>query len=202
MTEELDPKTFDIDAWLEDAHLPEDCQRVYKRGDLIAKLTALQEKLKDLAENDGGTLAGSVEMQKTREEYERVEAEFTASALDIYVRAVPSSKVRELQKVYGSHRGKPTGGHKDELQRMRENALIDLNYAIIAEAIVAVAPADGERSEVDWSIDQVKALENRIGSGQYLDITQTKNALEAGVKEPDADFLHKLFGGNSDDSEG
>lgn len=198
---ELDPKTFDIDAWLQDAHLPEESVRIFKRGDLIAQLTALQEKLKDLTESDGGSLAGSVQLGKAREEYEALEAEFKASALDVYVSAVPSSKVRKIQKEYGFPRKNPTGGHKDALEQAREFALIELNYAVMAESVVAISEPDGERVPVEWSIDQIKALEDRIGSGQYQAVVQAKYQAESRVKEPDADFLHKLSGGSKGDSE-
>lgn len=201
MTEELDPKTFDINAWLDDAHLPEESTRIFKRADLLGRITALQEKLKDEAAADGDNLAGSVEFAKAAEEYEALLEEFGASALTVYVSAVPSSKVREIQKEHGFPWGKPTGGKKEALEEARELALIELNYAVLAEAVVAVAGPDGQRVAVNWSVEDLKKMEDRIGSGQFQDIIQAKYAAESRVREPNADFLAKLSGGSSDDSE-
>ena len=199
--EALNPETFDIDAWLTDAHLPEESVRIYKRADLLGRITALQEKIKHEAEAEGAdSLTGTIELQKAREEYDGLLETFGASALTVYVATVPSSKVREIRKVVDAEQDEKVeaGLGKSDATEWRAAELL---YRIMAASILAVSGPDGERTPVEWDAEQVKALENHIGTGQFDALMEAKKRADSKVQEPDADFLRNVFGTSRDDTE-
>lgn len=169
---ELDPKTFDVDAWLTGAKLPEHSVEVYARADLLAVADDLIRRISK-ADTDEGldrTLDDAVAGAELRDQYETVMRDFRASALTVRVRAVKESETRDLDgKV---KRGEIPEGDRplheisiaaleprmtvDQVQRMREA----LGPAQITKIWNAVFRATGEQPEVSPAF-----LPRRSGQG-------------------------------------
>lgn len=160
MSTELDPQTFDVDAWLTGAKLPEHSVEVYRRGDLLAVADDLIRRIGQ-AERDEDlerALGEGESAAALREQYERVLAEFKASALTIRVRAVKESETDVLNgKVErGEVRKEDRPLHEisiaavepkltvEQVQRMREA----LGPAQITKVWDAVFRATGQQPEV------------------------------------------------------
>ena len=99
MTEQT-PETFDLDAWLSDAKLPEHEVKIYKRPDLMAKADAVMQKARVLeavpreerSGEDDAEIAGLIR------EYEGILEQFSASGLTVRVRAMRESEISALAK--------------------------------------------------------------------------------------------------------
>lgn len=189
MSDEMNPEIFDIDGWLTDAHLPEESCRVWKRGDLLAELSELQQQIEDEQAASGQSLASAQKLTELTELYEKRLEEFGDSALTVYVRAIPRSRMRQIK------------AESEELEKAegwdRQQGNVEFGYALLAEAVVAVKPAAGERQDVSMSRSGIKALEDRIGSAQLMAITEARKKAESQIQEPDAVFLRKPSGDNS-----
>lgn len=169
---ELDPKTFDVDAWLTGAKLPEHSVEVYRRGDLLAVADDLVRRIGQ-AELDEGldrSLEDAVASASLRDEYEAVMAEFKASALTVRVRAVKESEMAVLDaKVErGEIRKEDRALHEisiasvepkltvEQVQRMRET----IGPAQVQKIYSAVFRATGEQPQVSPAF-----LPKRSGQG-------------------------------------
>ena len=169
---ELDPKTFDVDAWLTGAKLPEHSVEVYARADLLAVADDLVRRI-GRAETDESlerSLGEGESAAALREQYEAVMEEFKASALTVRVRAVKESETTVLDgKVErGEVRKEDRPLHEisiasleprltvDQVQKMREA----LGPAQITKIWNAVFRATGEQPEVSPAF-----LPKRSGQG-------------------------------------
>ena len=198
MTEETttdrSPETFDIDAWLQDAHLPEDSCVIYKRPDVIAELSELKARIEDEQAADvkvGKTLGAKSELNKMQKRYDELLKTFADSRATIIVRALSESRIREMSGDYKAKGGKA----KDD------TAALEQGYAVVAESVVGLQDADGERREVSLTLDQVKSLEDRIGGSQLAKIREAWRRAQMQSPEVTVDFLSKHSGTSKDDTD-
>lgn len=164
MTEkQSDPEVtpdFDLDAWLDDAHLPEVLVRVNKRGDLAARLADLEsrhdEAKRRVRRGDDDRLVGSGSQQSAMdlaEEIERTRDEMEGGWLAIRLRALTPTEVDELREVA-------------EDDRMVEQVARQM-----------VPPSNAAT---------VRRLGDVVGAGQFLQISQAANRVSFGeVLTPD-----------------
>lgn len=186
------PETFDIDAWLQDAHLPEDSCVIYKRPDVIAELTQLKARIEDEeAAGNSKTVGGGTELRKLRKRYDELLETFGASRVTVYVRALSESRIREMS---GDYKAKG-GTSKDDA------AALEQGYAVVAESVVGLQDADGERKPVRLTVEQVKALEDRISGSQLAKIREAWRRAQMQSPEVTVDFLSQRSGTSKDDGD-
>jgi hypothetical protein len=147
---ELDPKTFDVDAWLTGAKLPEHSVVVYGRADLLAVADDLQRRITAAEEDEAADSAPEravgeqLESARLREEYGAIAEEFDASAMTIRVRALPESVTTVLEA-------------KQERGEIRkEDRFL---HDIVAGAV-----------EPQLSLEQVIRMREKIGGAQTMKI--------------------------------
>ncbi len=190
----MDPKTFNLDDWLQDAHLPEESCRVFKKGHLIARLTELREQIEDEAEQakSGQSMSGARKLTELREEYERLAEEVADSALTVYCSAITAQKNRAVRDAVDKV--------AEEQGLDKRQAGYEFSYYLVAASVVAVAKPGDQRKDVDWSPEEVKRLEQAISPGEFGKIVAAYKKADSGVKEPSVDFLRKSSGTNSGDT--
>lgn len=92
------PETFDVDAWLSGAKLPERSVEVYRRADLLAQMDGVIRRI-EKAETDEGlerSLGEGANVTALREEYELLKEQFDESGLVVTVRAVTEAETADL----------------------------------------------------------------------------------------------------------
>lgn len=192
MTETLNPATFDVEAWLTDAKMPEESAEVYKRADVIAELQVVKRQIE--TQREAGTIEktahGNTVLRNLEARYKDLVETFCGSKLTIYVRAISPDEQRESREATE----KRTEGMDTKLQNM------EFGYDLLARSIIAVLPAEGERTAVSWSITQVKAMEKSIGAAQMSEVLNARMQAQNGLPRVDADFLLKPSG--SEDGQG
>ncbi|UOD80354.1 hypothetical protein [Paenarthrobacter ureafaciens] len=189
------PETFDVEAWIKDANLPRESATVYKRADVISKLTALKHRIEIARADDNGerTSGGKSELQRLEEEYVNLLKVFSDSAITVHVRALSRQELRDLREAHTkAMEGK-------DLKPAEENELF--GYDLLAAAIVAVEPAGKPEQPASLTTDQVRALEEAIGATQLTSILAARQTAQNALPTVDADFLHRPSG-TSDGSRG
>lgn len=187
MTESaVTPFTFDVEAWLTDAKLPEDSATVYKRPDVVAELSDLKRRIEIEARvNDPEQTAASKRSATLENEYEELLRTFSDSALTIYVRAIIGERLKEIRDEYIAGPGKA----QDEDTRNAE-----IGYITIAESIIAVKAAGGQRQPAKFTAESIKAMRDKIGATQMLLIVAARKRAQDALPSVDADFLRKRSG--------
>jgi hypothetical protein len=179
--------TFNVDDWLQDARLPEESADVYKRADVIGELGALRRKIdvqREAAASPERTAGDAAELTPLEQQYEALLQTFADSQLTVYVRALGPDERRAIRE--------------DSEARTKDQPPLDQNadhgLAILSAAVVAVRPYGGQRVDVTWSRDQVRAMENKIGGTQMQQVLHAYQAAQNRVPAVDADFLHRPSG--------
>lgn len=178
---------FNVEDWLQDAHLPEDSADVYKRADVIGELHLLRRQVdlqREAAADPERTAGDAAELTPLEKRYEELLETFADSQLTVYVRALGPDERRAV-------RAESEARTKD-LTPEEQNA--DTGYAILSAAVVAVRPYGGERTPVTWTHTQVRAMENKIGGVQMQQVLLAYQAAQNRVPAVDADFLHRRSG--------
>jgi len=192
MTETLhpvpDPAAFDVEGWLQDAHLPEESATVYKRPDVVAELTDLKRRIelesRDVSIAAAERTSSEAALSLLEQEYLGLLETFSKSALTVYVRALTGDELRTI-------RTEVEARTKDDAPDVGNT---EFGYAILAAAIVAVKPAGGERTPVTFTPDKVKALKNAIGETQVTQILEARQTAQNALPVVDADFLRRRSG--------
>jgi hypothetical protein len=170
MSEELDPKTFDVDAWLTGAKLPEHSVVVYQRADLLAKADDLQRRITAAEQDDAAeySLGDRTSAGALRAEYEKVAEEYAASALTIRVRALTEAEDADLNA------------------RVKAGELTDEDRARHQIAIATIEPK--------LSVEQVRRMQEVLGPRQVLNIWQAVLRATNEMPEVSPHFLPKRSG--------
>lgn len=172
---DVNPEEFDIDSWLEDAHLPEESVTVYQRGDLVSDLTELQRQIEIYEDGpDGPPSTGG--RGKLESRYRDLAQKFHSSGLTIYVRATTADERKALV---------------DE-SNAADEAAEEFQYRLLAASIIGVKPADGERKSVTFTQEKVRKLHKSIGEPQTVAIVNAQRSAANSIPAVSADFLHKL----------
>ena len=192
MPENTTPEEFDVEAWLTDAKMPEESAEVFKRADVIAELQVVRRQIETQrkAATIEKTAHGDTVLRNLERRYDELLETFGASKLTVYVRALSPDEQRESREATE----KRTEGMDPKLQNM------EFGYDLLARSIIAVMPAGGERTPVQWGIKQVKAMEKSIGAAQMTEVLNARMQAQNGLPRVDADFLLKPSG--SDDGQG
>jgi len=183
---ELNPATFDLDAWATDASLPEESADVYKRADVIGELSALQRKIAIRREAFKGekTANGDKELTEMERRHTELVETFAGSKLTVFVRALTSDELADLREAHD----KATQG----MDPQRANK--EFGFDLLAASIISVQPAGGERYDVRWDTHMIKRLEKAIGPAQMTEILNARQYAQNAVPTVDADFLRKSSG--------
>lgn len=183
---ELNPATFDLDAWATDANLPEESADVYKRADVIGELSALQRKIairRDAAKGEK-TATGDKELTEMERRHTELVETFTGSKLTVFVRALTSDELADLREAHDER----TKG----MEPKRANA--EFGFGLLAASIISVQPAGEERYDVRWDTHMIKRLEKAIGPAQMTEILNARQYAQNAVPTVDADFLLRSSG--------
>lgn len=182
------PETFDVEAWITDANLPRESATVYKRADVISKLTALKHKISLARADDSGerTSGEKTELQKLEDEYTTLLKVFSESAITIHVRALTRQELNDLRDAHEK------AIEDKEITKKESNETF--GYDLLSTAIVAVEPAGKPEQPATFTPDQVKALEEAIGATQLVAISEARQIAQNVLPEVDADFLLKPYG--------
>jgi hypothetical protein len=191
MTEQIHPETFDIDAWLADANLPEDSADVYKAGHLAGELHALKRRILEgeAIPDPERTVADKSSEQRLLEQYAALLQEYADSKLTVYVRALSTEQLRKMRKAHE---------RKTDSTVHPQKANEEFGFELLAEAIVAVRHNDGERKSVKFTPAQVQKLVAAIGEPQTKLITEARMRAQNAVPEVDADFLQQRSGASQE----
>ena len=181
---DLTPETFDLGAWLVDAKLPEQSATVYQRADLIGELADLERRIRNEAEVAPGEApaGGSTLVQQ----YRKLAAQFEASKLTVYVRAITDERQQEIAEGIGEPLPKDAPP-KEKQQRMHA-----IGSAVLAEAIIGMAAGSKPRQPVSLQPEQIAELESSIGSAQMQTINTAWVRACKELPAVDADFLQKF----------
>ncbi len=181
MTENLNPAEFNLDDWALDANLPEESTDVYKRSDVVSELSALKRQiaLHREASSLEKTAGEETGLGALEARYAELVDTFTDSQLTVYVRGLTTDELTDLR---ASH---------DERTKTWEpkKRNLEFGFELLAAAITAVRPLDGERTTVRWDLHQVKKLEKAIGASQMRLILEAREIAQNQVPTVDADFL-------------
>ena len=160
MTEQT-PETFDLDAWLSDAKLPEHEVKIYKRPDLMAAADAVMQKARvleaipreDRSGEEDAQIAGLIR------EYESILEQFTASGLTVRVRAMRESEISDLKKRID------TGEVAQE-----KKAFHEMSVSVISPRMT---PAQAERLSETIGAQQAQLIWNTIfkASGEQPEVS-------------------------------
>lgn len=181
---EFTPEEFVFADWLAGAHKPTRGSTVFQRGDLMAELDRVREKIQvaELIPAEERSLT-DISPQKLREEYAALSDEFYKSGLFVKMAGLtPDEQVKisnELDKETFSKYEK--GDQSDEALAAFSEARKTLTYRLLAESIVS--PKLDEQ--------QLRELHKVIGDAQFNKIVQDYKLASASINEPDADFLPK-----------
>ena len=169
---ELNPETFDLDAWIEGADRPQHSVTVYQKAGLIADLDALAERIKnaDDDEVDGPAMGGGV--GKLRAEYANLAQQFHDSALTVRVQSLTKDEQAEIEKA------------NPDLNNT------ELGYHVIAAALVSPKA----------TAEQTRKINKVIGDAQFGQIIKAYHRANQEAPVVSADFLPKSSG--QDASEG
>lgn len=184
----LNPATFDVEAWLTDAALPEESATVYKRADVIGELTDLKRRIE--IERDANI--ERVVTQKSaaaalEEQYEALLKTFTGSALTVYVRALSRDEIKHIRQTHDAW------AEANQIPPLDAN--VAFGYDLLSASIVAMKPAGAtERQPTVLDPTAVKRLEAAIGSTQLQLILQARQTAQNAVPAVDADFLRRPSG--------
>lgn len=185
MTENPNPATFDVEAWLTDAALPEESATVYKRPDVVAELTDLKRRISiESRVNDVEQTAASKRSETLEHEYEALLRTFSDSALTLYVRALTADELRALREAHDKRTA--------EMDPKQANE--EYGYDLLSAAITAVKPAGGQRVPATFTPAKVRGMENAIGATQMNLVLAARQQAQNGLPNVDADFLHKPSG--------
>ncbi|WP_285240061.1 hypothetical protein [Pseudarthrobacter sp. MEB009] len=178
---------FELEDWLQDAAMPEESAEVYKRANVVGKLSRLRRQIElERAASAGSekTSAQASTLGPLEAEYEKLVQAFASSQITVYVRALSSDEKFVLRR--------------DSDERTKDKTQLEQNkhhgFALLAASIIAVEPFEKPRTAVNWSIAQVKALESKIGPAQMEHILNAYSVAQNKLPEVDADFLHKPSG--------
>ncbi len=187
------PEDFNIDDWLQDAHLPEDSCEIYKRPDVISELTRIKARIEEEEAADSGkTLGGNPKVGELQKRYEELLETFADSRATVYVRAVAEKTLRDLRAEHAVE--------KDDSAKVKTEKATALSYAIMSHAIVGLGGKDGTRHEVSLSPQQVEVLESKIGDSQGKTILAAWNRAQSQTPEVTVDFLSQPSGISKDDT--
>lgn len=182
---ELNPATFDVEAWLTDAALPEESATVYKRPDVVSELSDLKRRIGiESRAADVEQTAGSKRAATLEKEYEKLLRAFSDSALTVYVRALTSDEIKDLRAA--------SDERTKDLDPRAANE--EFGYDLLAASIVAVKPAGGGRLPATFTAEKVKAMSDAIGVTQMSAILAARQQAQNGMPQVDADFLRKPSG--------
>lgn len=189
MTEQ-NPETFELEAWLQDARLPEDSETVYKRGDLVAQINHLARQIRVETEANSGeqTSAGSPFLAQLVKEREKLMKAFAASEMTFYLRAIPREKITEIASKYLTNE---TDSREERLTKQ-----VHLNRELLAESIVSVESPRLEKRDLTMTVPLVATLEAKLGVAQLTKLLQKRQQVQNELPEPDADFLPSASGGS------
>ena len=166
---DLNPETFDLDAWLADAERPERSVTVYQKAGLIADLDSLAERIQNADEDDvdGPSMGGGA--GKLRAEYAKLAKQFHDSALTVKVQSLTRDEQKQIEKA------------NPDLDPA------ELGYHILSAALVhpKATPA------------QAKKLNKAIGDAQFGRIITAYHQANNETPEVSADFLPKSSGQES-----
>jgi len=186
-----DPAEFDIEAFLQDAKLPEESVTVYKRSDVVAELSDLKRRiaLEDRAKTAERS-SGEEALSPLEQEYLALLETFSKSALTVYVRALTDEEMRDQRKL--------TEERTKDLDP--KDANLEFGYDLLSRAIVGLKAAGGERKLANFTPAKVKALRKAIGETQVSMILTARQMAQNAMPSVDADFLQKRSGEETGDA--
>ena len=178
---------FNVEDWLQDAHMPEESAEVYKRADVIGELSALRRKIEVAQEAAAGAEASAAETSELTTltaQYEELVQTFCDSQLTIYARALSPDQKRAMRAAHEER--------VKDLTPVQQNT--EYGYDLLAASIVAVRPFGGPRTEVSWDHATIRSMENAIGATQMSQVLQAHQAAQNRLPAVDADFLRRPSG--------
>ena len=180
----MTPDDFDVEKWLDDAHLPEESVDVFKRGDVVATLSKIERRIEAERQANQGerTVSDGARLAELEKQHQELVDVFGESMLTIYVRALSPTEQTAIVDAL------PAGATKGELAFQR-----------LLASIVAVEAHGGERQPVRMTAERLRAMEERIGAVQVRQLVFAQQQVQESLPVVDADFLHRPSG-DSDDS--
>lgn len=161
---ELNPETFDLDAWIEGAERTVRSATVYQKAGLIGDLDLLATRIENAEREeavDGPGMGGGA--GKLRAQYARLAEEFKASALVVRMKALTTDERKAIQDA-----------HPDE----------NVGSYVLAASMV----------EPRVTPEQIVKLEKALGNAQFTLIIQAFNRACEDTPSVSADFLPKSSG--------
>lgn len=163
---------FDVDAWLEEAALPQRSVTVYGRGDLLATLEDLVAAREQAAQQPdpgpvlddprfgGGasTPAGRGDLAALDDRIATVRAALHQSALTLHIRAVLNTERQGLVDKHTTKTKDPDTGKVTE-----DIAVLPYEHELVSNAC----------ARPRFTADQIATLHQRIGEAQWVSVVRT-----------------------------
>ena len=180
-TSSTTPEEFDLDEYLGDVQPPAVSVDVATRLDLHGKLQRLKRRYEaELRATREEESLGGGETSAIAEEYEAVLKELTDSEVTLYLRALGD---QELVEVLAE--AKKTLPVFDEKHT---------TLTVFSKAIIGIEKPGKPYRAVEWPIQTVESLFDRLGEQQVKKIIDTYNGAKLALPTVDADFLRKSSG--------
>lgn len=160
------PATFDLDAWIDGTCGLTRIAKVYRRGDLLAKLDELERRLeaaKTVDNKDRGVTDDGFD--ELIAEYETVAEEFTASALTMHVQDRTDGRRRKI-------RDRLIKEVKLDPKTDDDSETIYLHQ--LADAIVKVETPDGAAQEFPdgFPVNKLREIKDRLGDTGIFELME------------------------------
>lgn len=181
------PETFDLNSWLSDSASPRSTATVYGRGDLAPRIQELGRTIDALRGSE--TTDADPELRALESERDELLRIFGDSRLIVHVQSVSPRRMEELRAI--ADKEEPVAGERgtEKYQAsMRANSR-RMGMHIFANAIVRIQAGLGEPQDVAFAPEDVAALEDRLGPGQWEAVNAAFEDVQQRRFTPDADFL-------------
>jgi hypothetical protein len=187
-----DVTTFDMDAWIDDAKLPQRSMTVYRRADLRSRLDELEREIR-LSEG-GESSSADAGVAGLKAEWRKVAEQIDASAITITVRALTDDAGKQARADAKAENVKEIAAEEwdaesyadDVRERAEDDADIDELEGDEREALVRRRVVQARRAYIDarftqavaentlvrllvkpkMTVEQVRHLSEQIGSAQ------------------------------------
>ncbi|PSS42901.1 hypothetical protein C6401_15185 [Arthrobacter woluwensis] len=181
------PETFDLNGWLSDSAPPQASATVYGRGDLAPRIQELGRTIDSLRGTE--VTDGEPELRALESERDELLRIFGDARLVVHVQSISPRRLEELRAI--ADKEEPVVGERGTekyMASMRANSR-RLGLHIFSNAIVRIQAGLGEPQDVAFTPDDVAALEDRLGPGQWEAVNAAYEDVQQRQFTPDADFL-------------
>lgn len=180
----IEPTEFSFAEWIAGAHKPTRSSTVHQRGDLIAELDRLQEKI-EIAEMTPAEERSVEDLSADtlRAQYAEIAQQFHDSGLLVKTSGHTKDEQLDISEALDEKLKEqyPEEDESPEALKARGRSDRTLTYWLLADAV----------QEPKLTVEQLQQLHSIVGEAQFERIVNDYKLASQSLNEPDADFLPK-----------